>query len=307
MNKPIRAMSIFCMVLFVALLLNSTYLQYIKADDLNSRGDNKRVRDAEFSHKRGAILVGGQSVAESVPSKDQYKYQRTYRQPLKYSHLTGYYSYIYGSDALELTQNDILSGSDPRFFVDRVVDMIGNSQPKGGSVSLTIDPAAQNAAYAGLRALGSNVEGAVVAMEPSSGKILAMVSSPSYNPNQLSSHDFSAVQDNRERLLKNPARPMAEYASSGPSAFSGNRLGTIPLRSSSGVSPKPNFSAWSRSASSPSWSPRKPKETLHETISAWVSVIRLPPQSLPFSLGRLLSVCGRSREVPPLTRESGPY
>jgi peptidoglycan glycosyltransferase len=207
-NKPIRAMSIFCMVLFMALLLNATYVQYIQADDLNSRGDNKRVRDAEFSRKRGAILVGGQSIAESVPSKDQYKYQRTYKQPFKYAQQTGYYSYIYGSDALERTQNDILSGSDPRFFVDRVVDMIGNSQPKGGSVSLTVDPAAQDAAYEGLRALGNNVEGAVVALEPSSGKILAMVSSPSYNPNLLASHDFSDVQKNRERLIANPAKPM---------------------------------------------------------------------------------------------------
>ncbi|MGZ8738011.1 MAG: peptidoglycan D,D-transpeptidase FtsI family protein [Nocardioides sp.] len=208
MNKPIRLMSIFCMVLFMALLLNTTYLQYLKADDLNSRNDNKRVRDAEFSRDRGAILVGGRSVAESVPSKDQYKYQRTYKQPFKYAHTTGYFSYIYGRDAVELTQNDILSGSDPRFFVDRVVDMIGNSQPKGGSVSLTLDPAAQDAAYEGLASLGSDVEGAVVALEPSSGKILAMVSSPSYNPNVLSSHDFSAVQKNRERLLANPQKPM---------------------------------------------------------------------------------------------------
>jgi peptidoglycan glycosyltransferase len=205
-------MSIFCMVLFMALLLNATYVQYFQADELNSRGDNKRVRDAEFSRKRGAILVGGKSIAESVPSKDQYKYQRTYPQPLKYAQLTGFYSYIYGSEALELTQNEILSGSDPRFFVDRVVDMIGNSQPKGGSVSLTIDPAAQNAAFNGLHALGDNVEGAVVALEPSSGKILAMVSSPSYNPNLLASHDFSAVQKNRERLVADPAKPMINRA-----------------------------------------------------------------------------------------------
>ncbi|MGN6574435.1 MAG: penicillin-binding protein 2, partial [Nocardioides sp.] len=177
MNKPIRTMSIFCMVLFVALLLNSTYLQYFKASDLNSRDDNKRVRDAEFSRKRGAILVAGKSVAESVPTKDQYEYQRTYPQPFKYAQLTGYYSYIYGRDAVELTQNEILSGSDPRLFVDRVVDMIGNSQPKGGSVSLTIDPKAQTAAFDGLHALGDNIEGAVVALDPSTGEILAMASS----------------------------------------------------------------------------------------------------------------------------------
>jgi penicillin-binding protein A len=207
-NKPIRTMSIFCMLLFLALLVNSTYVQYLTADELNSRDDNKRVRDAEFSRKRGAIVAGGRSVAESVPSDDQYEYQRVYKQPFKYAHLTGYYSYIYGRDAVELTQNEILSGSDPRLFVNRVVDMIGNSQPKGGSVSLTVDPAAQTAAFEGLRKLGQNVKGAVVALEPATGKILANVSTPSYNPNALSSHDFGDVQDARKRLLEDDDRPM---------------------------------------------------------------------------------------------------
>ena len=212
MNKPIRAMSIVCMLLFVGLLLNSTYLQYVQAGDLNSRDDNKRVRDAEYSRERGAILAGGQAVAESVPVDDQFEYQRVYRQPFKYAHLTGYYSYTYGRDAVELTQNEILSGADPRLFVNRVVDMIGNTQPKGGSVSLTVDAAAQNAAFTGLRRLGRGVEGAVVALEPSTGKILAMVSNPTYNPNVLSSHDFGAVSDNRKRLLANEQRPLTNRA-----------------------------------------------------------------------------------------------
>ena len=194
MNKPIRAISIVCMLLFLGLLLNSTYLQYVRAGELNSRDDNKRVRDAEYSRKRGSILVGDRAVAESVPVDDPYKYQRVYRQPFKYAQLTGFYSYTYGRDGIELTQNDILSGSDPRLFVNRVVDMIGNSQPKGGSVSLTIDPKAQTAAYDGLRALGKNTEGAVVALDPTTGKILAMVSHPTYDPNRLASHKFSEVQ-----------------------------------------------------------------------------------------------------------------
>lgn len=212
MNKPIRAMSIVCMLLFVGLLVNSTYLQYVQAGDLNSRDDNKRVRDAEFSRKRGAIIVAGKSVAESVPVDDPYKYQRVYGQPFKYAHLTGYYSYIYGRDAVESTQNEILSGSDPRLFVDRVVDMIGNAQPKGGSVSLTVDAAAQDAAFNGLRALGPGTEGAVVALEPATGKILAMVSNPTYDPSVLSSHDFDAVSDARDRLLSAENDPLINRA-----------------------------------------------------------------------------------------------
>ena len=212
MNKPIRAMSIFCMLLFVALLLNVTYLQYVHADKLNSRADNKRVRDAEFSRKRGAIVAGGDSVAESVKTKDRYAYQRVYRQPLKYAHVTGYYSYIYGRTGVEASENQILSGSDPRLFVNRVVDMLANSQPKGGSVTLTLDPKAQTAAYEGLRALGKNVQGAVVALQPSTGKVLAMVSSPSYDPNRLASHDFTEVQQANKKLQNDPDEPLLNRA-----------------------------------------------------------------------------------------------
>jgi peptidoglycan glycosyltransferase len=209
MNKPIRTMAIVCLALFMALMANSTYLQDLRADELNSRNDNKRVRDAEFSRERGAILVRGTSVGESVPVDDQFEFQRRYPQPLKYAHLTGYYSYTYGRSAVELTQNDILSGSDPRLFVNRVVDMFGNTQPKGGDVSLTIEPQAQTAAFDGLRELGGeNIKGSVVALDPSTGAILAMASSPTYDPNSLSSHKLSAISDAWKRLNANPARPM---------------------------------------------------------------------------------------------------
>jgi peptidoglycan glycosyltransferase len=212
MNKPIRTMAMFCMLLFVALLLNSTYLQYVDADHLNSRSDNKRVRDAEFSRKRGAIVAGGTSIAESVPVDDRYTYQRQYKMPFKYAQLSGYFSYIYGRSAIESSQNGILSGSDPRLFVNRLVDMAGNSSPKGGSVALTIDPKAQTAAFDGLRALGTDVRGSVVALEPSTGKVLAMVSSPTYDPNLLASHDFDTVTKAWKRLDADKNRPLVNRA-----------------------------------------------------------------------------------------------
>jgi penicillin-binding protein A len=208
MNKPIRAMSIFCLLLFAALLLNATYLQYVDAGSLDKRADNKRVRDAEFSRKRGAIVAGGTSVAESRRTNDQYVYQRVYKEPLKYAQLTGYFSYIYGRSAVESSENEILSGSDPRLFVNRVVDLLGNSQPTGGSVTLTVDPKAQNAAFDGLRALGKHVEGAVVALEPSTGKVLAMVSNPTYDPNLLASHAFGSVQGAWKSLNSDKDRPL---------------------------------------------------------------------------------------------------
>ena len=74
MNKPIRTMAIVCMALFMALLLNTTYLQYVQAGDLNSRNDNKRVRDAEFSRERGAILVGKEAVARQFATAGTFAY-----------------------------------------------------------------------------------------------------------------------------------------------------------------------------------------------------------------------------------------
>ncbi len=213
MNTPIRRLAAFCMVLFLALLLNATYLQYVGAGGLNDRNDNRRARDAEYSRERGAILVADDPVAESVPVDDRYKFQRRYPAPFQYAHVTGFFSYLYGSDAIELTQNDILSGSDSRLFVDRLVDLVKNTQPQGGSVTLTIDPAAQKAAYDGLLALGQTVKGAVAALEPSSGKVLALVSSPSYDPRQLASHDFAEARRAYERLSADDDGPLRNRAS----------------------------------------------------------------------------------------------
>jgi peptidoglycan glycosyltransferase len=212
MNKPIRTMAVFCMVLFLALLLNASYLQYLHADDLNDRSDNHRVRDAEFSRKRGAILVAGTPVAESRPTDDQFKYQRGYPQSFKYAHLTGFYSYIYGSTAVESSQNDILSGSDERLFVDRIADLVSNSQPEGGSVSLTIDPKAQNAAFDAIQALGPETQAAAVALQPSTGRILAMVSNPTYDPNLIASRDLSSVKESYDRLIGSDDDPLVNRA-----------------------------------------------------------------------------------------------
>ncbi|WP_322920679.1 peptidoglycan D,D-transpeptidase FtsI family protein [Nocardioides renjunii] len=207
MNKPIRVVSVFCLVLFLALLVNSTYLMYVRADDLSDDPRNRRVITAAYSRERGAILVGNDAIARSVPSDDRYEFQRTYTQPLKYAPVTGYFSF-YGQTGIERSQNAVLSGDDSRLFVTRLVDMLSNSDPQGGNVQLTIDAAAQDAAWEGLENLPGDAQGAVVALEPTTGRVLAMASTPTFDPNNLASHDFGAVRDLSVELNNDPRQPL---------------------------------------------------------------------------------------------------
>lgn len=211
MNKPIRAVSIFCLFLFVALMINASYLQFFKSDDYNNDQRNRRVIEAAYSRERGPIMVNNNPVAESSAVDDKYKFQRKYPEPFKYAPVTGFFSF-YTQTGLEQTQNAVLSGDDPRLFVTKLVDMLSNKGNQGGSIELTLDRKAQDAAYEGLDALPGRVRGSVVALEPSTGKILAMVSLPSFDPNKLASHDLQSVQKTYDRLLDDDSDPLINRA-----------------------------------------------------------------------------------------------
>ena len=144
----------------------------------------------EYDRQRGSIVVAGNEIAKSVRTDDRLTYLRQYPQGRLYAAVTGYYSLVYGNTGLERAENDVLSGSDPRLFVRRLADLFTGRDPAGGDVVLTLDPAAQKAAMAGLK----GVTGAVVALDPSTGKVLALASTPTYDPNLLSSHDPAAIR-----------------------------------------------------------------------------------------------------------------
>jgi peptidoglycan glycosyltransferase len=209
-NSAIRRLAVAAIIMMLALMANSTYLQAFRANDLNARNDNRRVRDSQFSVNRGPILVGSTPIAQSKPTNDRFKYQRTY--PVgggePYAPVTGYYSYLYGRGGLELTQNSQLNGSDPSMAFRRVVDVITDRRQQGASVTTTLSAAAQLAAYGAL----AGKKGAVVAIEPKTGKVLAMVSRPSYDPNLLASHDLTKVSAAWKKLNDDPNRPMSNRA-----------------------------------------------------------------------------------------------
>ncbi|MCX6398706.1 MAG: penicillin-binding protein 2 [Propionibacteriales bacterium] len=212
MNKPIRAVSIFCMFLFLALMANVTYVQFWRADEYNTDPKNARVAAAAFSRERGLILVGEDPIARSEPVDDRYKYLRVYPEKQLYASVTGYLQ-LGSQTGIERSQNEVLSGEDPRLFVNRLVDLLKGDTNQGGNVLLTLDPAAQKAAFNALRdTVGPEGEGSVVAIEPKTGRILAMVSFPSYDPNQLASHDRETREKAYDRLDSNERQPLLNRA-----------------------------------------------------------------------------------------------
>lgn len=205
------------MLMVVALLANATYLQVIKADSLRTDPRNSRVLLDEYSRQRGQISAGGQVLAASVPTDDRYKYLRAYppntaapSSPLANAPITGFYSMLYSSTGLERTEDQVLNGSDDRLFGRRVFDLVSGRDPRGGNVVTTIDPVIQQVAYDQLTAKGYT--GSVVAIEPSTGNVLAMASTPSYDPNLLASHDGAQTTAAWEALGADPDKPLLNRA-----------------------------------------------------------------------------------------------
>ncbi len=211
MRRPMRRLGVAVIVMLTLLMANLTYIQVFKAVDYRHDPSNRRTVLEEYSRNRGQITAdGGVVLAQSSPSDDQYRYQRTYPGGEMYADLTGYYSLRYGPTGMERLENDLLSGSDPALWVDQIPDLLTGRTPQGGNVQLTIVPAVQKAAYEGLAK--KDYVGAVVALNPTTGAILAMASTPSYDPNPLASHSEDTQREAYNTIVTESPSPVLNRA-----------------------------------------------------------------------------------------------
>ncbi|MCX4988475.1 MULTISPECIES: penicillin-binding transpeptidase domain-containing protein [unclassified Streptomyces] len=182
MTKYIRRAMGLCAVLLVALLVNAARVQVVQAPSHDHNPANRRQAIARYGQPRGDIVVGGRTVTGSKDTGEQLRYERTYRDGPLYASVTGFASQLYGTTLLESTEDGILSGADPMLAPFPLLNDVTRARNPGGEVVTTLDAAAQRAAYEGL----GPRRGAVAAIEPSTGRILALVSTPSYDPAELS-------------------------------------------------------------------------------------------------------------------------
>jgi peptidoglycan glycosyltransferase len=201
-NTTLRRLSTVVMAMFVALMVSTTWIQFVTASDLNEDPRNFRNIYSELGRDRGPIVVGGEPIVTSEEVDDDYKYQRTYSggdagAASVYAPLTGFFAVTGTYTGLERFANGYLGGEDDSLWLDRLQNLITGEEAQGSSVELTIDPEVQKAAW---DALG-DYTGAAVALDPKTGAILAMVSKPSFDPNPIAVHNAGDATAAYNKLL----------------------------------------------------------------------------------------------------------
>ncbi|QCX77933.1 Penicillin-binding protein A [Streptomyces sp. YIM 121038] len=209
MNKPLRRIAIFCGLLVLALLARDNWLQYVQADKLAEHAMNRRVPIERYAQPRGDIIVDGNPITGSKKvDGDDFKYKRTYKNGPMWSPVTGFASQRIGATQIESIEDRILTGNDDRLFFRRSLDMLTGKKKEGGNVVTTLNAAAQKAAYDGLKTRG---KGAVAAIDPETGAILALASTPSYDPSRFAGNTnkeaetFGKLDKDRDKPMLNRA------------------------------------------------------------------------------------------------------
>jgi penicillin-binding protein A len=210
MNRQVRRVGLVLTLMFLALFAMASSIQVVRTDALYEDPRNVRASYEVFKTQRGSILVGGEQIVRSVPVNDEYRFLRRYDSQI-YSPVTGYFSIFTGTTGIERAMNTYLSGQSSAQFFEQINALLDGTPVTGAAVELTLDPEIQRAAW---DALG-NRKGAVVALEPTTGRILAMVSKPTFDANLLAGLNFGAVSDAYRTYLDSPEAPLINRAIAG--------------------------------------------------------------------------------------------
>jgi peptidoglycan glycosyltransferase len=183
MDKPLRRVAIFALLLFFGLMAQVNYVQGSQAEALRTDKNNARQYADVFNSPRGQIIAGGQVLAKSdLTRKDNPKYGRTYKDGLIYSPATGFFNG--GASKVEMAYNSLLGGKDKRITQQRWFDTFIGKKAEGADVELALDPRAQALAYNRLKGSTSRRAGAAV-VDIETGAIIVLASFPSFDPNEI--------------------------------------------------------------------------------------------------------------------------
>jgi peptidoglycan glycosyltransferase len=218
MNKELRRISVATLAMFIALFVSASVIQVFAVDDLRADPRNVRTLYASYSAERGPILLNGTPIAESIAVDSPFEFLRVYPEPTLYAPITGYFTLNQGNTGVEGAYNDFLTGTANEQFLDQLSALVTGERPRGAAVQLTIDPVVQQAAF---DAMG-DLKGSIVAIEPATGRILALISTPSFDPNRIAAHDTRSVLEAYDQLLADPNDPLVNRAISGDLYFPGS-------------------------------------------------------------------------------------
>ncbi|MFJ4223514.1 peptidoglycan D,D-transpeptidase FtsI family protein [Microbacterium sp. NPDC089695] len=212
MTKELRRLSIVMLFMFVSLFAATSWIQVVEADTLAQNANNKRTQLDSYEIQRGPILVDDVAIASSTPSNDRYQFQRVYADGAMWEPVTGYFNpALQSATGIESALNADLSGTGSSAFFAEIERILSGQPQTGFGVALSLDTAVQQAAYDALQGL----QGAVVAIEPSTGRILAMVSTPGFDTNTLATHDADAANAAYDQLVADPTKPLSNRAIAG--------------------------------------------------------------------------------------------
>jgi len=205
MNGPIRRVAIGIFFSLSLLLAGVTWYQVVRADELRDDPRNPRPALAERGKERGLIVTeDGTVLARSVEDPTTRSFVREYPEGEAFSHLVGYSSFLVGSTGLEDAYASVLRSRRDLTISDLVAALLGQDlRPR--SIEATVDADLQRAAF---EILGAN-RGAVVALDPATGAVLASVSTPSFDPELLLGDDAPAQWD---ALLTTDGEPTRDRA-----------------------------------------------------------------------------------------------